>query len=165
MGAKVDYQVAAPTEMRTSNLHRAKNLSIKECGWKDGDRGGLAQTVGIHRGEEEKKKRKKKKKKDMTLTCLLMEGVRLDCSVQYSFQAVAVFVGLAVTSSEGQNDDHVGCHRPAHDEMWEETGDRQLNDGRGRATRVKGRKSANDEHDMRETGRARQVHRPGLLRT
>ena len=30
--------------MRTPNLHRAKNRSTKECGWKDGDRGGPAQT-------------------------------------------------------------------------------------------------------------------------
>ena len=44
MGAKVDSQVAAPAEMRTPNLHRAKQSLTKECGWKDGDRGGPAQT-------------------------------------------------------------------------------------------------------------------------
>ena len=44
MGAEVDYQVAAPAELRTPNLHRANHRSIKQCGWKDGDRGGPAQT-------------------------------------------------------------------------------------------------------------------------
>jgi len=39
--AEVDYQVAAPAEMRTPNWHRAK-IAQKECGWKDGDRGGSA---------------------------------------------------------------------------------------------------------------------------
>jgi hypothetical protein len=34
-------QVAAPTETRTPTLHRA-NIAHEECGWKDGDRGGLA---------------------------------------------------------------------------------------------------------------------------
>src|SRR6266404_585322 len=46
-GTEVDYQVAAPTEMRTPNLHRAINRSIKECGWKDGDRGGPAQMQNL----------------------------------------------------------------------------------------------------------------------
>jgi hypothetical protein len=55
MGAEVDYQVAAPAEMRTPTLHRAKNRSTKECGWKDGDRGGLAQTQRkTHKEEKEK---------------------------------------------------------------------------------------------------------------
>jgi hypothetical protein len=54
MGAKVDSQVAAPAELRTPNLHRANNSLIKECGWKDGDRGGPAQTKKI----SEKKKKK-----------------------------------------------------------------------------------------------------------
>jgi hypothetical protein len=54
MGAKVDSQVAAPAELRTPNLHRANNRSLKECGGKDGDRGGPAQT---------KKTSDKKKKK------------------------------------------------------------------------------------------------------
>jgi len=30
-GVKVDYQVAAPFELRTPNLHRAKNRSIKSA--------------------------------------------------------------------------------------------------------------------------------------
>jgi hypothetical protein len=46
-GTEVDYQVAAPTEMRTPNLHQAINRSIKECGWKDGDRGGPAQMQNL----------------------------------------------------------------------------------------------------------------------
>src|ERR1700680_4742236 len=63
---QVDYQVAAPAEMRTPNLHRAKNRSTKECGWKDGDRGGSAQTQSPLGG---------KRKTDLTLTGLLMEGL------------------------------------------------------------------------------------------
>jgi len=31
MGAEVDYQVAAPAELRTPNLHRAKNRSTKSA--------------------------------------------------------------------------------------------------------------------------------------
>src|SRR5580704_10125447 len=42
VGREVNYQVAAPTETRTPTLHRA-NIAHKECGWKDGDRGGLAE--------------------------------------------------------------------------------------------------------------------------
>jgi hypothetical protein len=42
VGIEVDYQVAAPTETRTPTLHRA-NIAHKECEWKDGDRGGLAE--------------------------------------------------------------------------------------------------------------------------
>ncbi len=42
VGREVDYQVAAPTETRTPTLHRA-NIAHRECGWKDGDRGGLAE--------------------------------------------------------------------------------------------------------------------------
>jgi hypothetical protein len=42
VGGEVDYQVAAPTGTRTPTLHRA-NIAQKECGWKDGDRGGLAE--------------------------------------------------------------------------------------------------------------------------
>ena len=39
-GGEVENQVAAPTETRTPNLHRAKNRSSTECGWKDDGRGG-----------------------------------------------------------------------------------------------------------------------------
>jgi hypothetical protein len=31
MGTEVDYQVAAPAEMRTPNLHRANNRSTKSA--------------------------------------------------------------------------------------------------------------------------------------
>ena len=66
MGAEVDSQVAAPAETRTPNMHRAINSLLNECGWKDGDRGGLAprQNPG---GE--------KSKTNLTLTGLLMEGL------------------------------------------------------------------------------------------
>jgi hypothetical protein len=39
MEIKVDNQVAAPTETRTPNLHRANRSLNEECGWKGGDRG------------------------------------------------------------------------------------------------------------------------------
>jgi len=57
VGREVDNQVAAPTETRTPTMHRA-NIAHKECGWKDGDRGGLARTVGIHRKKRETEREK-----------------------------------------------------------------------------------------------------------
>ena len=82
MGAEVDYQVAAPAEMRTPNLHRAK-IAQEECGWKDGDRGGSARMQSKHRKKGENKKRKTslqegKRKSLLTLTGLLMEGLSLE---------------------------------------------------------------------------------------
>jgi hypothetical protein len=79
MGAEVDNQVAAPAEMSTPNLHRAK-IAQKECGWKDGDRGGLARMQSKHREKGENKKRKtsvqeRRRKSFLTLTGLLMEGL------------------------------------------------------------------------------------------
>jgi hypothetical protein len=68
VGREVDYQVAAPTETRTPTLHRA-NIAHTECGWKDGDRGGLV--------EWELALRKKKVKVCLTSTGLLMEGLGL----------------------------------------------------------------------------------------
>jgi hypothetical protein len=67
MGAEVDYQVAAPAETSTPNWHRAK-IAPQECGWKDGDRGGLAQRQRTHL---------RKNKTILTGTGLLMEGVGL----------------------------------------------------------------------------------------
>jgi hypothetical protein len=43
MGAEVDYQVAAPAENDYAQLVPSDNRSTNEFGWKDGDRGGLAQ--------------------------------------------------------------------------------------------------------------------------
>src|SRR5882762_2591713 len=63
MGAKVDYQAAAPAETRTPNLHRAK-IAQKECGWKDGDRGGSAQTQKPPTGRKKKNRQKKKNQLD-----------------------------------------------------------------------------------------------------
>ena len=64
--AEVDYQVAAAVETGAPNWHRAINRSTKECGWKDGNRGGPAERKQIPRKEP--------RKTDLTLTCLLMEG-------------------------------------------------------------------------------------------
>jgi hypothetical protein len=55
---EVDYQVAAPTETSTPNLHRA-TIAHKECGWKGGDRGGLAQWEQLEKEEIKRKKEKK----------------------------------------------------------------------------------------------------------
>jgi hypothetical protein len=59
MGAEVDNQVAAPAEMSTPNLHRAK-IAQKECGWKDGDRGGPAR-----RQSNPQERRRKQKEKNL----------------------------------------------------------------------------------------------------
>src|ERR1019366_8167430 len=65
-GAKVDYQVAAPAELRTPNLHRAKNRSPKSAD-------------GRMATEAARLKRQnlliRKRKTDLTLTGLLMEGL------------------------------------------------------------------------------------------
>jgi hypothetical protein len=51
----------------------------QECGWKGGDRGGLAPGNHLEKEEIKKKKEKKRKeKKRLTLTGLLMEGLRSD---------------------------------------------------------------------------------------
>jgi SnoaL-like domain len=48
----------------------------KECGWKGGDRGGLAQReqFGKRRNKEKERKKQKNGRKALTLTGLLMEG-------------------------------------------------------------------------------------------
>jgi len=61
MEAEVDNQVAAPAEMSTPNLHRAK-IAQKECGWKDGDRGGSART----QSNPQERRRKQKEKNTLT---------------------------------------------------------------------------------------------------
>jgi hypothetical protein len=70
VGREVDSQVAAPTETRTPTWHRA-NIAHKECEWKDGDRGGLADWEQTHG------KKKRKWKCALTSTGLLMEGLGL----------------------------------------------------------------------------------------
>jgi len=35
-------QMAAPAETRTPNMHRAKRIAPRECGWKHGDSGHSA---------------------------------------------------------------------------------------------------------------------------
>src|SRR5271169_6797727 len=65
-GAKVDYRVAPPAEMGTPTRSERKSLK-KECGWKDGVRGGPAQ------GQEPTGR---KKKTDLTRISLLREGIR-----------------------------------------------------------------------------------------
>jgi hypothetical protein len=77
MGAEVDYQVAASAEMSTPNLHRAK-IAQKECGWKDGDRGGSTRMQSNPQRRRKKQKEKNTltgKKNTLALTGLLMEGL------------------------------------------------------------------------------------------
>ena len=62
-GAK---QMAAPAETRTPNMHRAKQIAPRECGWKHGDSG--------HSAGEETLFNKKTEQSDLTPTGLLMEG-------------------------------------------------------------------------------------------
>src|SRR6266404_6005085 len=68
-GAKVDYQVAAPAEMRTPNLHRAKiaQQRVRMEGWRQ--RRPSSKTRNPQEG---------KRKADLTLTGLLMEGLTGD---------------------------------------------------------------------------------------
>src|SRR4029077_7900327 len=55
---EVDYDLAAPTETSTPNLHRA-TIAHKGCRWKGGDRGGLAQWEQLEKEEIKRKKEKK----------------------------------------------------------------------------------------------------------
>ena len=66
MGAKVDYQVAAPAETGTPNLHRAKiaHKRVRMEGWRQRRLG--AKTRNSQGG---------RRKIDLTLTGLLMEGI------------------------------------------------------------------------------------------
>jgi hypothetical protein len=65
LGTEVDYQVAAP--LKREHPTGTERISLtKECGWKDGDRGGPAQTQNPL---------VRKRKTDLTLTGLLMEGL------------------------------------------------------------------------------------------
>jgi hypothetical protein len=65
VGTEVDYQVAAPLKREHPTGTERQSLT-KECGWKDGDRGGPAQTQNPL---------VRKRKTDLTLTGLLMEGL------------------------------------------------------------------------------------------
>jgi hypothetical protein len=72
-------------------LHRA-TIAHKECGWKGGDRGGLAEweQFGKRRNKEEERKKRQNERKDLTLTGLLMEGISIISRIaRYSVSAVA----------------------------------------------------------------------------
>jgi hypothetical protein len=77
VGREDDYQVAAPTEREHPPSTERISLT-KECGWKDGDRGGLAEGQELTRKKRRTKtslQERKKRKTYLTLTGLLMEGV------------------------------------------------------------------------------------------
>src|ERR1700738_5084523 len=65
-GAEVDYQVAAPAEMRTPNLHRAKiaHKRVRMEGWRQ-----------RRLGSKTRNSQGGRRKTDLTLTGLLMEGL------------------------------------------------------------------------------------------
>ena len=69
VGREDANQVAAPTE-REHPPCTERTIAHKECGWKDGNRGGLA--------AYEQRHGKKKAKCALTSTGLLMEGVDED---------------------------------------------------------------------------------------
>jgi hypothetical protein len=60
VGIEVDYQVAAPTEREHPPGTERISLT-KECGWKDGDRGGLAEQQEIEKIMERAKNSYRKK--------------------------------------------------------------------------------------------------------
>src|SRR6267142_5104352 len=66
MGAKVDYQAAAPAETRTPNLHRAKiaQKRVRMEGWRQ-----------RRLGSKTRNSQGGRRKTDLTLTGLLMEGL------------------------------------------------------------------------------------------
>ena len=73
-GTEVDYQVAAPTESSTPNLHRATiaQQRVRMEGWRQERLGSRA---GTHREEEKNKNILTEERKTyLTLTGLLMEG-------------------------------------------------------------------------------------------
>src|SRR5215468_1910076 len=63
--------MAAPAETRTPNMHRAKPIAPRECGWKHGDSGYSAGETLVSQ---------KPKPIDLTTTGLLMEAISLLCA-------------------------------------------------------------------------------------
>jgi hypothetical protein len=62
VGREDDYQVAAPTEREHPPSTERISLT-KECGWKDGDRGGLAEWEQTHGKKKERRRKEEGKKK------------------------------------------------------------------------------------------------------
>jgi len=44
---EVANQVAAPAVLRTPNMHRAKRIAPRECGWKHGDSGSAEEETFV----------------------------------------------------------------------------------------------------------------------
>ena len=85
VGTEVDYQVAAP--LKREHPTGTERISLtKECGWKDGDRGGPVQTQNPL---------VRKRKTDLTLTGLLMEGLG-----QFTRRSCVCSSGRIVVSKE-----------------------------------------------------------------
>jgi hypothetical protein len=79
VGTEVDYQVAAPLKREHPPCTERQSLN-KECGWKDGNKDGPAQTQNPL---------VRNRKTDWTLTGLLMEGLGLFTVVLEGPAAVA----------------------------------------------------------------------------
>jgi hypothetical protein len=79
MGAEVDYQVAAPTELGTPTMHRAKIAQprVRMEGWRQRRPDSNARNSQKGRVNRKKKHpyRERRRKTSLTLTGLLMEGV------------------------------------------------------------------------------------------
>jgi hypothetical protein len=71
-GTEVDYQIAAPTESRTPNLHRATiaQQRVRMEGWRQRRLGSM----GIIWKKKKQGRRKKNERSALTLTGLLMPG-------------------------------------------------------------------------------------------
>jgi hypothetical protein len=79
-GAKVDYQVAAPTVLGTPTMHRAKIAQprVRMEGWRQRRPGSNARNPQEgKRKQKEKTSLQERRKTSLTLTGLLMEGVTL----------------------------------------------------------------------------------------
>ncbi len=82
--------MAAPTESRTPNWHRAKiahterKSLTQECGWKGGDRGGLAERTAEKPNQE--------RYSLLTRTGLLMEGVEVNLFIGHEHKTAAELV-------------------------------------------------------------------------
>jgi hypothetical protein len=83
VGREVDSQVAAPTETRTPNLHRANiaHQRVRMEGWRQGRLGS----------REDHSTTKGNYKTDLTLTGLLMEGLGISCRVHLGCSPYCLF--------------------------------------------------------------------------
>ena len=116
-GAK---QMAAPAELRTPNMHRAKRIAPRECGWKHGDSGYSA---GKNFCQRNKSRTQYEPTIPLTPTGLLMEG---DCA-QNPFLVTS---GLSCPQSSGIGQPESAIARYTNSSTW----GRACNKGCGQAS-------------------------------